>query len=49
MVVRWSKEEKCGVSGDGVARIRESLDSLRTSCGVCGERLGVDAQLGVRE
>ena len=35
--------------GEG-GRPRESLDSLRTSCGVCGERLGVDeAQLGERE
>lgn len=35
--------------GEG-GRSRESLDSLRTSSGVCGERLGVDeAQLGDRE
>ena len=40
-----SKDEKCGVTGDGVVKARESLDALRTSCGVCGERLGVEAQL----
>jgi hypothetical protein len=38
-----------GVNGDGVEKPRESLEVLRTSCGVCGERLGVDAQLVVRE
>ena len=39
-----------GVNGEGLAKVRESLELLRTSCGVCGARLGVDAQLDdVRE
>jgi len=49
----WSKDAKCGVTGDGDANAetRESLDSLRTSGGVCGERLdaGVEAELGLFE
>ena len=38
-----------GVNGEGDAKVRESLELLRTRCGVCGERLGVEAQLEDRE
>ena len=44
-----SKWPDGGVKGDGVEKLRESLVSLRTRSGVCGERLGVDAQLVGRE
>jgi len=36
-----SKGGNRGVRGEG-GRPQESLDPLRTSCGICGERLGVD-------
>lgn len=38
-----------GVRGEGDEKARESLEVLRTKCGVCGERLGVEAQLDSRE
>jgi len=38
-----------GVRGDGVAKVRESLELLRTRCGVCGERLGEELQLEAQE
>ena len=44
-----SKLLKDGVRGEGVAKARESLELLRINCGVCGERLGVEAQLEARE
>lgn len=34
------------MSGEGVEKVRESLEELRDSCGgVCGERDGVESQL----
>lgn len=47
----WCSWKLCwaGVRGDGVPKTRESLESLRTSGGVCGERLGVEVQLEARE
>lgn len=35
-----SSKLKVGVVGDGVLMAAESVESLRRSCGVCGERQG---------
>lgn len=37
------------MTGEGDAKARESEDSLRVRSGVCGERLGVEAQLEAGE